>query len=140
MKTLALHHVGIIVPDEQRVNLFLHLFGIEEEYRGYVPEYQALCIFTKRNDGSAIEFVIPDGGKLTDYNKGRGGIHHIALLVENIRAAQEELALKGIQLLEEMPIKGAGDIMVNFVRPRDAYGILVELIENISEKKAVIQV
>ena len=138
MNTFALHHVGIIMPDEQTANSFLQLFGIAEEYRGYVPEYHALCIFTKRNDGSAIEFVIPDGGNLTDYNKGKGGIHHIALLVDDIRAAKIELNEKGIQLLEETPVQGAGDFIVNFVRPRYAHGILVELIENVTGQREIL--
>lgn len=129
MKTFALHHVGIVMPEEKSAEAFMQLFGLEEEYRGYVPEYQSLCIFTKRNDGSAIEFVIPDGGNLGEYNKGKGGIHHVALLVDDIRAAKEEMNQKGAQLLEEVPVQGAGDFIVNFVRPRSAYGILVEFIE-----------
>ncbi|HBF39705.1 MAG TPA: 4-hydroxyphenylpyruvate dioxygenase [Firmicutes bacterium] len=129
MQTYNLHHVGIIMPDEKMADAFAKLFGLEEDYRGYVPEYHSLCIFTKRNGGSAVEFVIPDGGNLTDYNKGKGGIHHIALLVKDVKAAKEELNQKGLQLLEEVPVKGAGEFVVNFVRPRSAYGILVEFIE-----------
>jgi lactoylglutathione lyase/methylmalonyl-CoA/ethylmalonyl-CoA epimerase len=131
MKTLTLHHVGIVMPDEKTAEGFAELLGLEEDYRGYVPEYKSLCIFTKQNGGSAIEFVIPDGGNLTDYNKGKGGIHHIALLVDDVKAAKEELDKKGAQLLEEVPVKGAGNFIVNFLRPRYAYGILVEFIETI---------
>lgn len=129
MKSLALHHVGIVMPDEKTAEAFIDLFGLEEDHRGYVPEYQSLCIFTRRNDGSAIEFVIPDGGKLKEYNQGKGGIHHIAIRVDNIKAAQKEFTEKGIELLEDLPVQGAGNFMVNFVRPRYTYRVLVELIE-----------
>lgn len=129
MNTKSLHHVGIIVRDEHVVKELLELLGLEEEYRGYVPEYKSLCIFTKGHGGSAIEFVVPDGGNLSEYNGGKGGIHHIALLVDDVRAAQEELNKKGIELLEDIPVKGAGDFIVNFIRPRYINKILVELVE-----------
>lgn len=129
MKSLALHHVGIVMPDEKTAEAFIDLFGLKEDYRGYVPEYNSLCIFTLRNDGSAIEFVIPDGGKLAEYNQGKGGIHHIALRVDDIKAAKKEFTEKGIELIEEVSVKGAGNFMVNFVRPRYTYRVLVEFIE-----------
>jgi methylmalonyl-CoA/ethylmalonyl-CoA epimerase len=129
MKSIALHHVGIVFPDEATVSSFANLFGLEEEYRGYVPEYKSLCIFMKGNGRSAIEFVIPDGGNLAGYNSGKGGIHHIALLVDDVIAAKQELNQRGIELLEEVPVQGAGNFVVNFVRPRNAHRVLVEFIE-----------
>ena len=129
MKALSLHHVGIVIPDEHTAELFARLFGLVEDYRGYVPEYEALCIFMKGNDMSPIEFVVPDGGNLMAFNKGKGGIHHLAFEVADIRAAREEMSKEGIQFLEGIPIKGAGDFIVNFIRPSSAYRILVEFVE-----------
>jgi hypothetical protein len=37
------------------------LLSLEEDHRGVVPEYKSLCIFTKGNGASQIEFVIPAG-------------------------------------------------------------------------------
>ena len=85
------------MPDEKTAEAFAELFGLEEDYRGYVPEYHSLCIFTKRKGGSAVEFVIPDGGNLSDYNKGKGGIHHIALLVDDIKPLKKNSIKKGFK-------------------------------------------
>ena len=83
--TRLLHHVGIVQPSEEDVLALMALLGLEEDYRGFVPQWSALCIFTKAAGGSPIEFVIPDGGPLERFNKGAGGLHHIALQVPQPR-------------------------------------------------------
>ena len=74
MKHLApLHHIGIVQSCEDDVVALMSLLGLEEDYRGFVPQWSALCIFTKSNGASPIEFVVPDGGPLAKFNKGAGG-------------------------------------------------------------------
>ena len=127
----SLHHIGIIMPDLEKAEGFLKVFSLEENYREYVPEYHAMCIFTQPEADTPIELVVPDGGVLKDYNNGKGGIHHIAFNVDNVEETRREFEEKGMQLLEKAPVKGAGPILVNFLRPRYGYGILVEFIETI---------
>ena len=131
MKHNKLHHVGIIFSSLEKAQTFIDNLGVEEEYRGYVDVYQAWCIFLEPNGGSKIELIVPTGGKLSEYNNGKGGIHHIAYDVEDVEAVREMYAQKGIELLEKKAVKGAGNIMVNFMRPKDAGGILVEFVETI---------
>ncbi|MBC7519628.1 MAG: VOC family protein, partial [Sandarakinorhabdus sp.] len=69
----VLHHVGIVVPDADEMAAMMAVLGLVEDYRGYVPQFQALCIFTNGNGASPVEFVIPDGGPLMKFNKGMGG-------------------------------------------------------------------
>jgi catechol 2,3-dioxygenase-like lactoylglutathione lyase family enzyme len=107
----------------------MELFGLEESYRGFVEQYQALCIFTEPNGASPIEFVVPAGGVLKEFNRGAGGLHHVALTVDDIRASAAELATKGVELLEAEPIQGAGPFLCNFIPPQYTRGIIVELIE-----------
>lgn len=131
MKDLTLHHVGIIVPDEETVMQFCELFNLKEDFRGYVPEYNALCIFAKGNGKSCIEFVIPNDGKLKDFNDGKGGLHHIAFEVCDINNVKSELEHKNIKFIQQDPVKGAGNFVVNFTKPKSSKRILVELIEMI---------
>lgn len=42
-ENLSLHHVGIVAPTEQYAQDLMSLLGLEEEHRGYVPEYKSLC-------------------------------------------------------------------------------------------------
>ena len=130
MKPVRLHHVGIIMTTMERAQQFMEQFGLEEDYREYVDAYQAWCIFTQYSaEESPVELVVPTAGKLTEFNKGKGGLHHIAFEVEDVRAARDEYMEKGMEMLEETPAKGAGGIIVNFLRPRYGLGVLVEFVE-----------
>jgi methylmalonyl-CoA/ethylmalonyl-CoA epimerase len=126
---LPLHHVGIVEPTEADVQALMSLLGLEEDYRGFVPQWSALCIFTKPRGASAIEFVVPQGGPLVRFNKGIGGLHHIALEVDDLRAAADALAAENMKLLEPAPIKGAGSFLCNFLSPGYTRGITVELVQ-----------
>lgn len=125
----SVHHVGIVMNEIDRAMAFLKTFNLTEDYREYVPKYQALCIFTKQDTGTAIELIVPDGGVLYDFNNGKGGIHHIAFLVDDIEETTAEYESLGLGMLEKEGVKGAGSIYVNFLRPKFGQGILVEFVE-----------
>lgn len=132
MKPVRLHHVGIIMSSMERAEAFLKQFGLEKDYMEYVEEYHADCLFTKYMEDSPIELIIPTEGVLKEYNKGKGGIHHIAFEVEDVEAARKEFEENGMEMLERIPVKGAGGILVNFLRPRYGLGVLVEFVERLS--------
>jgi len=122
-----LHHVGIIVPDLEQVQALLDLLGLESGRTQYVPPYDADCIFTQGERG-VVEFVVPRGGVLTRFNKGLGGLHHIALEVDDLERQCSELRAKGVELLSERPVD-AGPILINFLPPAYTRGIIVELVQ-----------
>ena len=124
-----LHHVGIVQPDEEDALALMRMLGLEEDYRGFVPQWSALCIFTKARQGSPIEFVIPRGGPLEKFNKGAGGLHHIALQVPDLDALRVALEAEGMRLLEDEPVKGAGDFLCNFLSPVYTRGITIEFVQ-----------
>jgi catechol 2,3-dioxygenase-like lactoylglutathione lyase family enzyme len=124
-----LHHVGIVQPTEADAKALMALLGLKEDYRGFVPQWSALCIFTVAKSGSPIEFVIPDGGPLERFNKGAGGLHHIALQVPSLRDLAKALEAEGMKLLEPEPVKGAGPFLCNFLSPVYTRGITIEFVE-----------
>lgn len=128
--TPKIHHVGIIQPDMQSAEDYMAIFNHEEDYRGFVEPFQCWCIFLKAPAGeAAVELVVPEGGPLAKFNKGAGGLHHYALLTDDIRGVQAELAAKDVRMLEAEPVKGAGDFLCNFVHPVSTRGIIVEYIQ-----------
>lgn len=130
IESRLLHHVGIVQPSEADAQALMSLLGLEEDYRGFVPQWSALCIFTKAADGgSPIEFVIPDGGPLERFNKGAGGLHHIALQVPSLDALAKALDGEGMRLLEDTHVKGAGPFLCNFLSPIYTRGITIEFVE-----------
>lgn len=131
---MKLHHVGIVMTSQERANRFLEKFGLEADYVEYVEAYHADCLFTKHGeDESPVELVIPKEGVLTAYNNGKGGIHHIAFEVEDVEATRQEYEEKGLKMLEEKAVPGAGGIIVNFLRPRFGEGILVEFVQRVTK-------
>jgi methylmalonyl-CoA/ethylmalonyl-CoA epimerase len=128
-----LHHVGVIVPSERQAGELMQTLGLVEHERGYVEAYEALCIFTAGNGGSPIELVVPSGGPLEQFNRGLGGLHHLAIAVDSLAALSAELAEQGIRLLEREPVRGAGAFLCNFLAPVYTRGTIVEFVEELHE-------
>ena len=132
MNRIRLHHVGIVMPTMEKAESFLEKFGLEKDYMEYVDSYQADCLFTKYGpEESPVELVIPRGGVLAEYRGGKGGIHHIAFEVDDVDAVRDSYEAKGMGMLEETPVEGAGGILVNFLRPRFGEGVLVEFVQRV---------
>jgi methylmalonyl-CoA/ethylmalonyl-CoA epimerase len=58
------------------------------------------------------------------------GIHHIAVRVDDIRAALADLRQKGARMIDEEPRTGAGGCLVAFVHPSSTGGVLLELVQD----------
>lgn len=76
-----------------------------------------------------MELIVPTGGRLAGFNKGMGGLHHIALRVPDLSEAQSELHQRGVVLLEKQPVD-AGPILINFIPPAYTRGIITELVQD----------
>lgn len=59
--------------------------------------------------------------------QGRGGIHHICVAVDDIRAKIAELKNAGLTMIHDEPKQGAHNKLVAFVHPKSAGGVLIEL-------------
>lgn len=133
MERKRIHHIGIVLPDRARAEDFMQIFGFEVDREEYVEAYHAQCIFTKcKPNEVSLEFIIPTEGVLTQYNGGKGGLHHIALEVDDVEAARQEYEAAGRKMLEEAAVPGACGIIVNFLRPRYGAGILVEFVQRLT--------
>ena len=77
-----------------------------------------------------LEPMSPDS-PISKFLEKRGpGIHHIAIAVNDIRSALNELKAKGAKLIDEEPRTGAGGCLVAFVHPSSTGGVLLELVQN----------
>jgi methylmalonyl-CoA/ethylmalonyl-CoA epimerase len=79
-----------------------------------------------------IELLEPtsESSPVAKFLEKRGaGIHHIAVRVDDIRAALARLKEQGARLIDESPRTGAGGSLVAFVHPASAGGVLLELVE-----------
>jgi methylmalonyl-CoA/ethylmalonyl-CoA epimerase len=125
----SFHHVGIVCRSEAAADRLIRFTGLSEEQRGFVPQYESLCIFCRQGDESYVELVVPSGGNLRDFNKGAGGLHHVAIAVPSLRDLQRRLQEAGIDLLEDEPVRGAGAFYCNFLSPVHTGGVIIEYVE-----------
>lgn len=79
-----------------------------------------------------LEATKPDSPIAKFLAKQGGGIHHIALDVDDIEAEMERLKSLDFILIQESPKDGADNKRIAFLHPKSTNGVLVELCQ---EKK-----
>lgn len=127
----VVHHIGVVAINRGQIERTKTLLGLEESYSGYVPAYQAECIFLT-GQGPPIELILSEKPALKNFNRGVGGIHHIAFEVPSIAELAEKLRLQGLALLEPQPVRGVGPFVINFLHPH-VLGYTIEFVELISD-------
>lgn len=67
------------------------------------------------------------------------GMHHVAFEVDDIRAELARLKAAGVQLIDEEPRTGADGLLVAFIHPKSAGGVLVEICQHPQDQHARIE-
>lgn len=128
-----LNHVAIATPDlEKSTALYRDVLGAEVSGVEALPEHGVYTVFVKL-DNTKLELLHPLGDNspiqnFLDKNKN-GGMHHICIEVNDIRAAMKDLTAQNIRCLSKEPKIGAHGKPVVFLHPKDCAGVLVELEE-----------
>jgi methylmalonyl-CoA/ethylmalonyl-CoA epimerase len=133
MTILRIDHIAVVVPElEAALEFWRSTLELPVEHTEEIEE-QETVVATMPVGESEIELVQPttETSGMAKYMMKRGaGLHHICLEVDDIDAALETLRAKGIQLINEEPVAGAGGRRVAFVHPKSATGVLLELVES----------
>ncbi len=125
------HHVAVVVRDlDQALGFYRDTLGLPVELILPVPTDQVRIGFLPVGE-SRIELVEPtdDSSGVARFLASRGeGFHHVCFEVPDIVRALDDLAARGVELIDRVPRAGA-DGPVAFIHPRSAHGVLVELVE-----------
>ena len=81
---------------------------------------------------SKIELVQPTSpdSPVGKFLARRGeGFHHVAFQVDDLEEALRSLKERGVELIDNAPRTGAGGTRMAFLHPKDAHGVLTELVE-----------
>jgi methylmalonyl-CoA/ethylmalonyl-CoA epimerase len=128
--TTRIAHIGIAVKNlEASKELFGRLTGTQASHEETVDDQNVRTALFQFG-GEAIELLEGTGPEsaISRFIEKRGeGIHHIALVVDNIGAELARLKSQGFQLIDEQPRVGAGNMLVAFVHPKSTNGVLIEL-------------
>ena len=71
----------------------------------------------------------PDSTIAKFLDKRGPGLQQLAYRVRDIEAISEGLREQGIRLLYDEPRRGTANSRINFIHPKDAGGVLIELVE-----------
>ncbi|MGH8877368.1 MAG: methylmalonyl-CoA epimerase [Stackebrandtia sp.] len=131
---LGVDHVGVAVAD------------LDAAIRFYEDVLGGRCVHVEQNEEQGVrEAMIAIGEGTTQiqllapsspdstiakFLDTRGpGLQQLAYTVADIDAACESLRANNIRLLYDSPRRGTADSRINFIHPKDAGGVLIELVE-----------
>ncbi|MEG0051339.1 MAG: methylmalonyl-CoA epimerase [Terrisporobacter sp.] len=134
MDILRVDHVGIAVNNlEETLKFYEDVLGIKCEGTEVVEDQKVKVAFLPVGDTELelLESTCEDGpiAKFIAKNGGRGGIQHVAVRVDDIEKAIEEIKEKGYKMIDEKPRYGAGNAKIAFCHPKGTDGVLLELSE-----------
>jgi len=130
MKILSVDHIGIAAKNlGESANFYTHALGLEMTGVEEVTNQKVRTAFfpVGESELEILESTTPDGPIARYITKNGEGIQHVALRVDDIESALEELKGKGIRLIDETPRRGAGGTKIAFIHPNATGGVLLEL-------------
>ena len=123
-------HIAVAVKDlDREIEKYRDVLGLELVGIETVPE-QKVRVAVFRVGEVAIELLEPvaeDSPISSFLEKRGGGIHHIALEVEDLTEEIGTLREKGVEMLDSRPRRGAHGARIAFASPRYFSGVLMEL-------------
>lgn len=123
-------HIGIAVKSiDEALKFYTDVLGLKCAGTEEVADQKVKTAFIPVGDSEIelLESTSEDGAIAKFIEKKGEGIQHIALRVENIESALEDLKAKGIKLIDEKPRYGAGGAKIAFIHPKSTKGVLLEL-------------
>jgi len=130
---MKINHLGIATKGiDEALKFWQDALGLENIHTEIVEDQKVRVAMLPIGE-SRIELLEPtsDDSPITKFLEKRGGgIHHIAVEVEDIRAALLKLKAQGARLIDESPRIGAEGCLVAFVHPSSANGVLLELVQS----------
>ena len=133
----AIYHVGVAVPDLDVAIKWYHdhlgMIVLHEEINEDQGVREAMLSVRGAPKGSAqIQLMSPldETSTIAKFIEKRGpGLQQLAYRTSDIDLLSERLRAEGIRLIYDEPRKGTANSRINFIHPKDAGGVLIELVE-----------
>ncbi|MGB2569861.1 methylmalonyl-CoA epimerase [Micromonospora citrea] len=129
-------HVGVAVADlDAAIDFYRRTFGmrcVHTETNTEQGVREAMLAVGPTAEGGCVQLLAPLSPESTIakfLDRNGPGVQQVAYTVADIDAACAALRERGVRLLYETPKRGTADSRINFVHPKDAGGVLVELVE-----------
>jgi methylmalonyl-CoA/ethylmalonyl-CoA epimerase len=132
----TIDHVGVAVPDLDAAIAWyaenLGLVATHQETNDEQGVREAMLHAPGDESGPAVQLLAPldESSTIAKFIDRNGpGLQQVAYRVTDVEASSAALRAKGLRLLYDAPRRGTAGSRVNFVHPKDAGGVLVELVE-----------
>ncbi|MCO5323001.1 MAG: methylmalonyl-CoA epimerase [Nocardioidaceae bacterium] len=135
---LCIDHVGIAVPDlDIAMKFYTDIYGMNVEHEE-VNEEQGVreAMVRVGESDSCIQLLAPLNEESTIakfLDRSGPGIQQMAYRVSDVDQVCQILRDRGLRLLYPEPKRGTANSRINFIHPKDAGGVLVELVEPASD-------
>ena len=133
----AIDHVGIAVADLDVAIAWYHehlgMILVHEEVNEDQRIREAMLAVRGAPVGTAqIQLMAPidESSAIAKFLDKRGpGIQQMAVRVSDLDSLSERLRSQGVRLVYEAARRGTANSRINFIHPKDAGGVLIELVE-----------
>jgi len=133
---MKINHLGIATKGiDEALKFWQDALGLENVHTEIVEDQKVRVAMLPIGE-TRIELLEPtsEDSPISKFLEKRGGgIHHIAVEVEDIEASLKKLKAEGVRLIDETPRIGAEGSLVAFVHPSSANGVLLELTQIIEK-------
>ena len=136
VELLRIDHVGIAVADlDKALKFYSDTFGlrcVHQETNEEQGVREAMLAVGPDPDGPRIQLLAPaspDSAIARFLDRNGPGMQQLAYTVRDVEATGAALRARGVRLLYDTPRRGTAGSRINFVHPKDAGGVLVELVE-----------
>lgn len=131
---LKIDHVGIAVPDlDEAIGFYGRVFGFKVVHRETNEDQGVQEAMLAVGDGEAriqlLAPLTPTSTIATFLGRPGSRLQQIAYTVADVVAVAQVLRERGMRLLYDEPRRGTANSRVNFIHPKDAGGVLVELVQ-----------
>ena len=133
MKLTHIEHLGIAVKSlDEAIPFYENTLGLKCYAIEEVAEQKVRTAFFKvgQTKIELLEATGPESAIAKFIDKKGEGIQHVAFAVEGLQDNLDELASKGVRLIDAQPRRGAEGLNIAFVHPKSTFGVLTELCEN----------
>jgi methylmalonyl-CoA/ethylmalonyl-CoA epimerase len=125
-------HIAIAVRDlEAAIAYYRDTYGADVAHREIVEKDGVEEALLPVAD-SYVQLLTPvrTDSPVVKYLETRGeGIHHVGYRVDDVAAALERVKQQGHRVIDEAPRPGSRGTTVAFVHPKEAFGTLIELVQ-----------
>lgn len=129
---MKIDHLGIATKGiDEALKFWQDALGLESVHTEEVADQKVRVAMLPLGETriELLEATSADSPIAKFVEKRGGGIHHIAVEVENIEASLAKLKSQGARLIDEQPRFGAEGCLIAFVHPSAANGVLLELVQ-----------